>query len=110
MIPARLFGTGELRADIAAVPAWSTLLTSMFMHGSWLHLGLNMLFLGFSATTSKIPWVTSLCRLLPRLRHCRGDDPGLIHPNSTIPMVAKRRISGFSAPICCCTLMPPCAY
>jgi membrane associated rhomboid family serine protease len=45
MIPARLFGTGELRSDIAAVPAWSTLLTSMFMHGSWIHLGLNMLFL-----------------------------------------------------------------
>jgi membrane associated rhomboid family serine protease len=45
MIPARLFGAGELPPDLAMVPAWSTLFTSMFMHGGWLHLGGNMLFL-----------------------------------------------------------------
>jgi rhomboid family protein len=45
MIPARLFGAAELRPELAAVPAWSTVLTSMFMHGGVLHLALNMLFL-----------------------------------------------------------------
>jgi rhomboid family protein len=45
MIPARLFGVVKLRSHLAAIPAWATVLTSMFMHGGWLHLGLNMLFL-----------------------------------------------------------------
>jgi membrane associated rhomboid family serine protease len=45
MIPARLFGVAELRSHYVAIPAWATVLTSMFLHGGWLHLGLNMLFL-----------------------------------------------------------------
>jgi len=45
MIPARLFGYGELPADMIVVPAWATIFTSMFMHGGWMHLGGNMLFL-----------------------------------------------------------------
>jgi membrane associated rhomboid family serine protease len=45
MIPARLFGAAELSPELVAVPAWSTVLTSMFMHGGVLHLALNMLFL-----------------------------------------------------------------
>jgi membrane associated rhomboid family serine protease len=45
MIPAVLFGSARLAPDIAAVPAWTTLFTSMFLHGGWLHLGGNMLFL-----------------------------------------------------------------
>jgi len=45
MIPAVLFGSARLAPDIAAVPAWMTLFTSMFLHGGWLHLGGNMLFL-----------------------------------------------------------------
>ena len=45
MIPARLFGTATFDPELAAVPAWSTVFTSMFMHGGWMHLGFNMLFL-----------------------------------------------------------------
>jgi len=45
MIPARLLGTAALDPELTAVPAWSTVFTSMFMHGGWLHLGFNMLFL-----------------------------------------------------------------
>jgi membrane associated rhomboid family serine protease len=45
MIPARLFGYGDLPPDIPSVPAVATIFTSMFMHGGWLHLGGNMLFL-----------------------------------------------------------------
>ncbi len=45
MIPARLFGHGELPAELIVVPAWATIFTSMFLHGGWLHLGGNMLYL-----------------------------------------------------------------
>jgi membrane associated rhomboid family serine protease len=45
MIPARVFGEAELRPELTAIPAWSTMLTSMFMHGGIMHLALNMLFL-----------------------------------------------------------------
>lgn len=96
MIPARLFGTGELRADIAAVPAWSTLLTSMFMHGSWLHLGLNMLFLwifGDNVEDSmghlRYAVFYLVCGIAAAMTQA------LIHPDSTIPMVgASGAISG----------------
>jgi membrane associated rhomboid family serine protease len=43
MIPAVLFH--YLPAGIQPIPAWTTLFTSMFLHGGWLHLGGNMLFL-----------------------------------------------------------------
>jgi membrane associated rhomboid family serine protease len=45
MIPARVFGYAEVSSELAVVPAWATIFTSMFMHGGWMHLGGNMLFL-----------------------------------------------------------------
>ncbi len=45
VIPAVLTGHAELRPDLAIVPVWATLLTSMFLHGGLLHLFGNMLFL-----------------------------------------------------------------
>src|SRR5687767_4548307 len=45
MIPARLFGHAELAPELVYTPAWFTVLSSMFMHGGWLHLGSNMLYL-----------------------------------------------------------------
>ena len=45
MIPAVLFGHAELPSRLAIVPAWATVLTSMFVHGGWLHLLGNMLYL-----------------------------------------------------------------
>ena len=44
-IPAVLFGNAELPAQLAWVPAPTTVLTSMFLHGGLLHLGGNMLYL-----------------------------------------------------------------
>lgn len=44
-IPAVLFDRRELDPSLAALPAEATLLTSMFLHASWLHLGGNMLYL-----------------------------------------------------------------
>jgi membrane associated rhomboid family serine protease len=45
MIPARLFGFATLNRSLAIIPAWATLFTSMFLHGGFLHIAGNMLFL-----------------------------------------------------------------
>ena len=45
MIPAVLFGYRELAPQLAIIPPWATIFTSMFLHGGWFHLGGNMLFL-----------------------------------------------------------------
>jgi membrane associated rhomboid family serine protease len=45
MIPAVLFGYAELPRALRTIPPWATIFTSMFLHGGWLHLGGNMLFL-----------------------------------------------------------------
>lgn len=45
MIPAVLFGGAELPPQLAAVPPWATIFTSMFLHGGILHIVGNMLFL-----------------------------------------------------------------
>lgn len=79
-----------------ALPAWQTLLTSMFMHGGWMHLLGNLVFL----------WVFG-ARLEERLRPFRfllfylltGVAAALSHvisdPDSAIPMVgASGAISG----------------
>lgn len=44
-IPAVLFGYDHLPAHLAIVPSWVTAFTSMFLHGSWMHLLGNMLYL-----------------------------------------------------------------
>jgi len=44
-IPAILFGHADLAPGLAMVPEYATLITSMFMHGGWMHLGGNLLFL-----------------------------------------------------------------
>ena len=44
-IPAIIFGHAALPADVVAIPATLTLLTSMFLHGGWMHVLGNMLYL-----------------------------------------------------------------
>jgi membrane associated rhomboid family serine protease len=44
-IPAVLFGYEQLPSHLIMVPAWITAFTSMFMHGGWMHLIGNMLYL-----------------------------------------------------------------
>jgi membrane associated rhomboid family serine protease len=45
VIPAVLLGLTELPAELSMVPPSLTLVTSMFMHGGWMHLLGNMLYL-----------------------------------------------------------------
>jgi len=44
-IPAVLLESRMLPPELAIVPAWTTVLTSMFLHGGWMHLIGNMLYL-----------------------------------------------------------------
>ncbi len=44
-IPAVIFGHARLPADIAMVPPLATVFTSMFLHGGWMHLIGNMLYM-----------------------------------------------------------------
>jgi membrane associated rhomboid family serine protease len=96
MIPARLLGGEELRPELIVVPAWATIFTSMFMHGGWLHLGGNMLYLWIfgdniedSMGHGRYLAFYILCGTAAALAQ------GFVDPTSTIPMVgASGAISG----------------
>ena len=96
MIPARVFGYADLPPEIATVPAWATVLTSMFMHGGWLHLGGNMLFLWIfgdniedSMGHFRFAAFYLLCGAIAALTQ------GYLSPASEIPMVgASGAVSG----------------
>lgn len=45
LIPARLVHGALLPPQLEWAPAWATMLTSMFLHGGWLHLAGNLLYL-----------------------------------------------------------------
>ena len=45
LVPAVLTGEKYLPDDIAVIPPWASVLTSMFMHGGFWHLAGNMLYL-----------------------------------------------------------------
>jgi membrane associated rhomboid family serine protease len=45
VIPAVLLGGAQLPPELALVPPTATIFTSMFMHGGWMHLIGNMLYL-----------------------------------------------------------------
>lgn len=45
VIPALLVGDEILPAELVVIPAWLSIFTSMFMHGGWMHLLSNMLYL-----------------------------------------------------------------
>jgi membrane associated rhomboid family serine protease len=96
MIPARLFGGAELQHELAVVPPWTTVLTSMFMHGGWLHIGFNMLFLWIfgdnvedSMGHGRYLAFYLVCGVAAALTQA------LVNPDSTAPMIgASGAISG----------------
>jgi membrane associated rhomboid family serine protease len=45
VIPALLLGDAQLPPEVALVSPWVSVLTSMFLHGGWMHLIGNMLYL-----------------------------------------------------------------
>ncbi|MBH0188075.1 MAG: rhomboid family intramembrane serine protease [Nitrospira sp.] len=88
-IPAMVFGHAALPENTAvAIPASLTLLTSMFLHGGWMHLLGNMLYLWIfgnniedSMGHAKYIVFYILCGVLAALAHAMTD------PSSQIPMV-----------------------
>ena len=42
VIPTVLLGDTELPEALGALPAWATVVSSMFLHGGWLHMLGNM--------------------------------------------------------------------
>jgi membrane associated rhomboid family serine protease len=87
------------RADGGAIGSWVTPLTSMFLHGGWLHLGSNMLFLHVFG--DNVEDVLGRGRFLLFYTLCGvGAVVGqvLVDPNSMVPMIgASGAISGVLA-------------
>ena len=95
-IPALVFGQAGLTETEVAIPAYATLLTSMFLHGGWMHLIGNMLYLWVFGNNiedvmghTKYALFYLTCGILAALSHAVTD------PSSTVPMVgASGAISG----------------
>ena len=96
LVPDVLFGDARPRPEFAAVPAWMTVVTSMFMHGGWMHLIGNMLYLWIFADNvedrfghGRFVIFYLLCGIAAALAQALPD------PQSQIPMVgASGAISG----------------
>ena len=95
-IPAVVFGYTQLPAELISLPAYGTLISSMFLHGGWMHLFGNMLYLWIFGNNiedvmghGKFIVFYLLCGIFAALSHA------LIDPESTVPMVgASGAISG----------------
>lgn len=95
-IPALLFGHAVPPSEWGPPPPAATLLTSMFLHGSWMHLFGNMLYLWIFGNNiedvmghAKFILFYVACGILAALTHA------LIDPASAMPMVgASGAISG----------------
>lgn len=99
LIPSVLFGTEALPDGLPFVPAPGTLLTSVFLHATWLHLLGNMLFLWVFG--DNVEDAMGHVRFLAFFVLC-GIGAGLVHafldPDSTRPLIgASGAISGVVA-------------
>ena len=95
-IPALLFGQADLSETVVPIPAYATLITSMFLHGGWMHLIGNMLYLWVFGNNiedvmghAKYTLFYLTCGILAALSHALTD------LSSPVPMVgASGAISG----------------
>ncbi len=88
MIPAVLFGERELAPGLAAIPAELSVVTSMFLHGGWMHLIGNMLYLWIFGNNvedamghGRFVAFYLLCGLAAAFAQAFQD------PSSTVPMI-----------------------
>jgi membrane associated rhomboid family serine protease len=96
LIPDVLLGDARLSQGLAVVPAWATIFTSMFLHGGWMHLIGNMLYLWIFADNvedrfghGRFVVFYALCGVAAAMAQALPD------PDSQIPMVgASGAISG----------------
>jgi membrane associated rhomboid family serine protease len=96
MTPALVFGTARLPPALAVVPPWTTIFTSMFLHGGWLHIGGNMLFLWiFGNNIEDVLGHVRYLLLYVLSGVAAALCQGLSDPSSTIPMLgASGAIAG----------------
>lgn len=95
-IPAVILGSSQLPPELHWIPAPLTLVSSMFLHGGWLHLIGNMLYLwifgdNVEHAMGRVRFVLFylLCGVIAAMAHILGN------PSSTIPMVgASGAIAG----------------
>ena len=87
-VPTIVFQGDTLPTKLTLVPAWATIFTSMFLHGGWLHLGGNMLYLwifgdNVEDAMGRIRFILFylLCGVAAALAQAA------INPSSSIPMV-----------------------
>ncbi|HEX5327068.1 MAG TPA: rhomboid family intramembrane serine protease [Acetobacteraceae bacterium] len=96
MIPAVLFGHAELPHPLQQIPPWASLITSMFLHGGWLHLIGNMIYLwlfgrGVEAALGSLRYLGFylLCGVAAALTQAG------MNPQGTVPMIgASGAIAG----------------
>lgn len=96
LIPDALLGSARLPPELSVVPPVATVFTSMFLHGGWLHLAGNMLYLWIfgdnvedSMGRGRFLLFYLLCGVAAAMAQA------LPEPNSQIPMVgASGAISG----------------
>ncbi len=95
-IPALFLGHASVAPEWVGGPSYASLVTSMFLHGGWMHLIGNMLYLWIFGNNvedvmghARFVAFYLTCGVLAALSH------GLIDPTSTVPMVgASGAISG----------------
>jgi membrane associated rhomboid family serine protease len=95
-IPTVLFGTRSLNPSLILIPETLTMLTSLFLHGGWIHLIFNMLFLWVFGDNVEDAMghfryllFYLVCGVLATLSH------GFMEPNSNAPLIgASGAISG----------------
>lgn len=96
VIPAVLFDNRSLPAGLDVLPAWMTIFTSMFMHGGWMHLIGNMLYLWIFGNNvedvmghRRFIVFYLICGVIAVMSHA------LVNPESETPMIgASGAISG----------------
>jgi membrane associated rhomboid family serine protease len=87
-IPANASGAAPLPPEIAILPAWATMISAMFLHGGWMHIGGNMLYLwifGDNVEDSMGPWRFVVFYLLCGAAAALAQY--MIGPASRVPMV-----------------------
>lgn len=88
MIPTSLFGSANLPPQLAMMPPELTLISHMFLHGDWLHLTVNMVFLWVFGDNvedamghMKFLVFFVLCGMVGGYAHA------LAEPNSDLPLI-----------------------
>ena len=96
VVPSTLVGEATLPSEIAMIPPWMTIFTSMFLHGGFMHLAGNMLYLWIFGDNIEVAlgWMRFLifyavCGIAAAAAQT------IVDPASNIPMIgASGAISG----------------